>query len=145
MYELDKSRFGAFVAQLRREKGWTQRQLAERLFVSDKAVSKWETGAGLPDTALLVPLSELPGYCDSERIGAYYDGPFRMNLPGLALNNRNWPRIVRTCRAWCCRCTWARKGMDESKKYDAAGPPQGGLLPFTNRKRKLQIFFYFCS
>jgi transcriptional regulator with XRE-family HTH domain len=44
VYELDKSRFGAFVAQLRREKGWTQRQLAERLFVSDKAVSKWETG-----------------------------------------------------------------------------------------------------
>lgn len=32
-----------------------------------------------------MPLSELPGYYDSERIGAYYDGPFRMNLPGLVL------------------------------------------------------------
>ena len=44
MFELDKKRFGAFVAQLRREKGWTQKELAQRLFVSDKAVSKWETG-----------------------------------------------------------------------------------------------------
>lgn len=44
MYELDKKKFGAFVARLRREKGWTQRELAERLYISDKAVSKWETG-----------------------------------------------------------------------------------------------------
>lgn len=44
MFELDKKSFGAFVAQLRREKGWTQKELAQRLFVSDKAVSKWETG-----------------------------------------------------------------------------------------------------
>ena len=44
MYELNKSKFGAFVAQLRKEKGYTQKELAERLLISDKAVSKWETG-----------------------------------------------------------------------------------------------------
>ncbi|WP_050617633.1 helix-turn-helix domain-containing protein [Intestinimonas massiliensis (ex Afouda et al. 2020)] len=44
MHEIDKDRFGAFVAQLRREKGMTQRELADRLYVSDKAVSKWEWG-----------------------------------------------------------------------------------------------------
>ena len=44
MYELNKERFGAFVAQLRKEKGLTQKELAGRLFVSNKAVSKWETG-----------------------------------------------------------------------------------------------------
>lgn len=44
MHEIDKDRFGAFVAQLRREKGMTQRELADRLYVSDKAVSKWERG-----------------------------------------------------------------------------------------------------
>ena len=44
MHEIDKDRFGAFVAQLRREKGMTQRELADRFYVSDKAVSKWERG-----------------------------------------------------------------------------------------------------
>lgn len=47
MHEIDKDRFGAFVAQLRREKGMTQRELADRLYVSDKAVSKWERGGSL--------------------------------------------------------------------------------------------------
>ena len=44
MYSIDKKQFGAFVARLRKEKGYTQKELAARLFVSDKAVSKWETG-----------------------------------------------------------------------------------------------------
>lgn len=42
MYELDKAAFGHFLAQLRREKGMTQKELAATLYVSDKAVSKWE-------------------------------------------------------------------------------------------------------
>ena len=44
MYELDKAAFGRFLAQLRREKGMTQKELAATLYVSDKAVSKWERG-----------------------------------------------------------------------------------------------------
>lgn len=60
-YELDKKRFGAFVAELRKEKGYTQKELAEKLFLSDKAVSKWETGVSIPDTPLLIPLAEVLG------------------------------------------------------------------------------------
>ncbi len=41
---MEKELFGNFVAQLRKEKGLTQKELAEVLFVSDKAVSKWERG-----------------------------------------------------------------------------------------------------
>lgn len=59
MFEIDKHKFGSFVAQLRKEKGYTQKELAERLFLSDKAISKWETGVSIPDTALLIPLSEI--------------------------------------------------------------------------------------
>lgn len=59
MYTIDKKQFGAFVAELRKEKGYTQKDLAGKLFISDKAVSKWETGTSIPDTALLIPLSEL--------------------------------------------------------------------------------------
>lgn len=47
MYELDKAAFGHFLAQLRREKGMTQKELAATLYVSDKAVSKWERGESL--------------------------------------------------------------------------------------------------
>lgn len=42
--EVNRTAFGQFLNQLRREKGWTQKDLAERLYVSDKAVSKWERG-----------------------------------------------------------------------------------------------------
>ncbi|MBE6894386.1 MAG: helix-turn-helix transcriptional regulator [Ruminococcaceae bacterium] len=59
MYEIDKEKFGGFVAQLRKEKGFTQKELAEKLFISAKAVSKWETGTNLPDTAMLMPLAEI--------------------------------------------------------------------------------------
>ncbi len=66
MFEIDKSKFGDFVSQLRKEKGITQKELAANLFVSDKAVSKWETGQSLPDVALLVPLAESLGVTVTE-------------------------------------------------------------------------------
>ena len=47
MYEMDKAAFGAFLAGLRKQEGMTQKELASRLFVSDKAVSKWERGDSL--------------------------------------------------------------------------------------------------
>ena len=58
MYQLDKQAFGAFVASLRKEKNMTQKELAEKLYLSDKAVSKWERGQSIPDPSLLVPLAE---------------------------------------------------------------------------------------
>ncbi len=66
MYEIDKQKFGAFIASLRREKGLTQKELARQLFISDKAVSKWETGVSIPDTALLIPIAELFGITVTE-------------------------------------------------------------------------------
>ena len=66
MYELDKRKFGAFVAQLRKEKGWTQKELAERLLISDKAISKWETATTIPDTGLLIPLADILGVTVTE-------------------------------------------------------------------------------
>ena len=57
---------GAVIRRLREEKGLSQNELAERLFVSGKAVSKWETGRGLPDISLLGPLGEALGVSVSE-------------------------------------------------------------------------------
>ena len=59
MYEIDKEAFGKFLAQQRKAKGYTQKALAEKLFVSDKAVSKWERSLSMPDISLLIPLSEI--------------------------------------------------------------------------------------
>lgn len=57
MQQIDRQEFGCFLAKARKEKGLTQKQLAQRLFVSDKAVSKWERGLSLPDIELLTPLA----------------------------------------------------------------------------------------
>lgn len=203
MESIDRERFGKFVCELRKEKDLTQQELAERLFISNKAVSKWERGQSLPDIELLMPLAEtlevsvaellkgerltatqmencevkelvenavrlsaeelerrrenrkvwrlswgicaglvfletallvhlgeiaknhletylvvelltlgfaayfcfgvkevLPKYYDEGRISNYSDGVFRMNLPGVRLNNSNWPHIVRAARGW---------------------------------------------
>ncbi len=54
---MDNIQFGAFVAQLRKEQNMTQKELAQRLNVTDKAISKWETGKGFPDLKLLEPLA----------------------------------------------------------------------------------------
>ena len=47
---------GQFIKQCRKEKGLTQEQLAERLNISCKTVSKWECGKGLPEISLMLPL-----------------------------------------------------------------------------------------
>ena len=197
--EIDKEKFGEFISQLRKENGMTQKELAEKLFVSDKAVSKWERGQSLPDITMLNPLAEalgvtaaellncgklaqeeiinaeqveelvgkainfsedektkraistkgilmyllciiigvsgavicnfiylesvnklirtteglfavfgayfmffvkerLPDYYDNNKISLYGDGAYRMNLPGVTLNNKNWPHIVKSAR-----------------------------------------------
>lgn len=58
---MDSVQFGAFVAQLRKEQNMTQKELAQRLHVTDKAVSKWETAKGFPDVKLLEPLAQALG------------------------------------------------------------------------------------
>ena len=53
---MDQGKTGRLIAALRKEKGMTQKQLAEQLGITDRAVSKWENGRGLPEPDLLLPL-----------------------------------------------------------------------------------------
>jgi len=55
---MDAEKFGIFLQQRRKELGMTQSELAEKLFVTAKAVSRWERGLGFPDIKLLQPLAE---------------------------------------------------------------------------------------
>ena len=48
---MDQVKIGKFIAALRKEKGLTQKELADSLSISDKTVSKWERGGGLPEVA----------------------------------------------------------------------------------------------
>ena len=56
---MDQIKIGRFIAECRRLQGLTQAQLAEKLNITDRAVSKWETGRSLPDAALMLALCEV--------------------------------------------------------------------------------------
>ena len=55
---MDQITTGKFIAEERRRKNYTQRQLAEILGVSDRTISKWECGKGFPEVSLLLPLCD---------------------------------------------------------------------------------------
>ena len=63
---MDQIKIGKFIATLRKECKLTQRQLADMLAISDKTVSKWECGLGLPEVSLMLPLCETLGISVNE-------------------------------------------------------------------------------
>ena len=74
---MDAKKLGQFIAEIRKEKKMTQAELAEKLCVSDKTISKWETAKGYPDISLLDPLAKVFGVSITEL------------LSGNAVNNVN--------------------------------------------------------
>ena len=56
---MDQIKIGRFIAERRKQAGLTQMQLAERLGITDRAVSKWETGRALPDSSIMLTLCEM--------------------------------------------------------------------------------------
>lgn len=56
---MDQIKIGAFIAECRKKENLTQMQLAEKLNITDRAISKWERGKSLPDSAIMLPLCEI--------------------------------------------------------------------------------------
>lgn len=56
---MDAQKTGNFIAEKRKEKNMSQRELAKYLHITDKAISKWERGLSFPDITILIPLSEV--------------------------------------------------------------------------------------
>jgi len=81
---------GAVIKELREQKGLTQAGLAEKLTVSDKAVSKWETGKGYPDITLLEPLACELGVSIAELIS------------GNTVTNTNVSANMMRCKFYVC-------------------------------------------
>ena len=55
---MNQEKIGKFICELRKEKKYTQKELADKLNITDRAISKWENGRGLPDLSLIKPLCE---------------------------------------------------------------------------------------
>ena len=95
---------GKFIATRRKALGLSQKQLAEKLHLTDKAVSKWETGNSAPDISNLLPLAEVLGVSvaellsgkeiEKEELPAQTDRAFVENMQQTAKQNRK--KIVRT-------------------------------------------------
>lgn len=69
---MDTKKIGRFIAENRKAKGMTQKELAEKLNVSDKTVSRWENGNYMPDLSMLKPLSEVLGISLNELLSGEY-------------------------------------------------------------------------
>lgn len=69
---MNQSKIGKFISECRKSKGLTQSQLAEKFGISDKAVSKWETGKSMPDLSLFTPLCDLLGITLNELLLGEY-------------------------------------------------------------------------
>ncbi|MCL2375409.1 MAG: helix-turn-helix domain-containing protein [Firmicutes bacterium] len=63
---MDLNKIGAFITETRKAKGLTQSELADKLHVTDRAVSKWECGKGLPDSSLMLRLGDVLGISVTE-------------------------------------------------------------------------------
>lgn len=65
---MNQEKIGNFILELRKEKNMTQQELADKIGVTDKAISKWENGRGMPDLSLMKPLCKELGITINELI-----------------------------------------------------------------------------
>ncbi|MEY8391173.1 XRE family transcriptional regulator [Lachnospiraceae bacterium] len=63
---MNQNEIGRFIASCRKEKGLTQVQLAEQLNITNRAVSKWETGKSIPDVSIMIKLCDILGITVNE-------------------------------------------------------------------------------
>ena len=78
---IDQIKIGRFIAEKRKEHNMTQMQLAERMGITDRAVSKWETGAAFPSRANLEKLAKLFGMTVQEIIQAVIQPALQVPVP----------------------------------------------------------------
>ena len=89
---MEQQKIGRFINELRKEKELTQKQLADKIGVSDKTVSKWETGRGMPDTAIMSELCRELGISINELLSGEklsvdnYNGKAEENMVHLLKN-----------------------------------------------------------
>lgn len=92
---MNQTEIGKFIAKCRKEKKLTQVQLAEKLNITDRAVSKWETGKNMPDSSIMLELCEILGITVNELLSGeeidmeYYEKKADENLIALKRKDEN--------------------------------------------------------
>lgn len=92
---MDQTEIGKFIARCRKEKKITQAQLAEKLNITDRAVSKWETGKSMPDSSIMLELCEILGITVNELLSGekidveHYEKKADENLIALKRKDEN--------------------------------------------------------
>ena len=104
---MDIKKIGRNIASLRRNNGYTQESLGEKLGVSPQAVSKWETGAGLPEASLIIELS----------------GLFRVSIDDILQPNQEQNRITDFMNRNLAAPT--AKTLEGIPRIDRWNPPPG--------------------
>lgn len=96
---MDQIKTGKFIAEMRKANNLTQKQLAEKLGISDKAVSKWECGKSMPDNAILLNLCEVLDINVNELLSGErlskddYHGKAEENIMNLINENKKRPLV----------------------------------------------------
>lgn len=116
-----KRAFGEYIREKRKGLGLSQRDLAEKLFISESAVSKWERGVSYPDITLVSPLCEVLGVSEHELITASDDERQRMIEREAGAPSQGARRLARRMEHHlCCRIIRRRlsvAGVGASRRY----------------------------
>ena len=118
---MDNLKIGNYIQHLRRKAGLTQKELADKLNISFQAVSKWETGESLPDTGLLLDLSDLLGTSVDKLLtgGAIVANERRvMHLEDVIIGFEHLEDIGRCFGENCTFYTGMIEGINEKMNID---------------------------
>lgn len=105
---MDAQKCGSFIGEMRKERGMTQAELAEKLHVTDKAVSRWERGIGFPDIHTLEPLAAALGVSLVELMQAEKapeatvtkEAASEAVAETIDLSRRRWRRFWKKAAGW---------------------------------------------
>ena len=125
---MNKHSIGKTIAELRKAKGWTQIELAERLNISDKAVSKWESEAGYPEITMFPQLANL----------------FGVSIDYLMTGKEVQPEIITMSKAELCAKNddvTLLKEIDFSQKDES----NKCLIDYIKQYESLNVFVALCA
>ena len=100
---MDQVKIGIFIAECRKNKGYTQMQLSEKLGITDRAISKWENGKSMPDSSIMLELCEILDISVNELLSGErismenYEQKVNENLVKMQKHNEATSKAAKVC------------------------------------------------